>query len=124
MLMALCPSKLDAISSASAVHCKGASKDPQAGLATGEQLRSIASLQIDKLSSSRLDDPKLRGNDRERRWPLASGLGSSSSMKVFRTTLATLLLEKPTKHPGSCFGGGMLSASATRHQVRSCTGQL
>lgn len=125
MLMALCPSKLPAISSASAVHCsEGASKHPQAGLAAAEQVRSIASLHVNKLSSSRFDKPKLRGRDRDRREPLASGLGSSSSTKVFRTTAATLLLEKPTQHLGSCFGaGGMLSSSATLDHVDSCMGQ-
>jgi hypothetical protein len=87
-------------------------------------VRSIASLQVDKLSSSRLGKPKLRGKDRDRREPLACGLGSSSSTKVFRTTLDTLQLEKPTQHPGSWFGaGGMVSSSAALDHGCFCTGQ-
>jgi len=124
--MDLCPPKLAAISSASAVHCsEGASKDPQARLSTGETLRPIAPvLQVDRPSSSRFDNPELCGKDRDRREPLASGFGSSNSTNVFRTTLATLQLEKSIQRPGSYFGaGGRALLPATLDHAGSCTGQ-
>lgn len=122
--MALCPLKLAAISSASAVHCsERAPKDPQTGLDAGEPLRSTESLQIDELSSSPFAESKLCGRDRDRREPLCSGLGSASSTNVLRTMLATGHLEKAAQRPGSCLGaGGALSSSATLAHVGSCTG--